>query len=327
MCLAIWQGARILPQAAVRYRPVSRPDLVLLVANAVFATSYVATRVTLDHVPPAMLALVRCAWGGALLAPFALRTLRAGSISPGDHVRIAAMGVFGFGAAFAFTHWGIVRSTAANAALLVIVEPLAIMALSPALLGERLRGREAIGGVLALVGVTLVVLDGIPGVTTRLAPHWRGDLLLVISGVAYASYTLIGRDVLRRHPATPVTVLSIVWGTAALIPLCGLEWWNGARPDWTPGALLGVAYLAVVITALGYVVWNWALERVPAPRAAVSLTVQPVAGALLGVLALGEAFSVYLAVGGVLIAVGLVLTAGNTERTGDGRQGGAVRSE
>ena len=288
---------------------MSRSDVVLLVANLVFATSYVSTRVTLDDVPPAMLALVRCAGGALLLAPFALRTAGAASVSLGDHVRIAAMGVLGFGAAFAFTHWGIVRSTAANAALLIIVEPLAIVALSPALLGERLRRREAVGGVLALVGVTLVVLDGIPGVTARLAPHWRGDLLLVLSGIAYASYTLIGRDVLRRHPPTPVTALSVAWGAVALLPLAGFEWWRGARAVWTASALLGVGYLAVVITALGYVVWNWALERVPAPRAAVFLTVQPVAGALLGVLVLGEALSAFMAAGGALIVVGLALTS------------------
>ena len=291
---------------------MSRPDLVLLVANLVFATSYVSTRLVLDDVPPATLALVRCALGTALLAPFALRTPRSTSVSRGDHARIAAMGVFGFGAAFAFTHWGIVRSTAANAALLIIVEPLAIVALSPALLGEHLRRREAAGGVLALVGVTLVVLDGIPGLTARLAPHWRGDLLLVLSGVAYASYTLIGRDVLRRRPATPVTALSVAWGTVALSPLAGLEWWRGARPVWTAGALLGVSYLAIVITAVGYVVWNWALERVPAPRAAVFLAVQPVAGALLGVLALAEPFSIFMAAGGALVVVGLALTARET---------------
>jgi hypothetical protein len=48
--------------------------------------------------------------------------------------------------------------------------------------------------------------------------------------LGYAAYSLIGRDVLRRHPATPVTALSIVWGAAALVPLAALEWWTGVRP-------------------------------------------------------------------------------------------------
>ena len=286
-----------------------RAEGVLVAANLVYATSSVVTRLTLDDVPPAMLAFVRCLLGGAVLVPLAVPALRSGRIGGVDHWRIAAMGVLGFSAAFALYHWGLLRSTATNAALLIIVEPLAIMALSPLMLGERLRAREVVGAALALAGTMLVVLDGVPGVTMRLAPHWRGDLLLIASGLGYAAYSLIGRDVLRRHPSTPVTTLSIAWGAAALAPLAVLEWGAGARPVWTGAGVLGVLYLALVITALAYLVWNWALERVSAPRAAIFLTVQPIMGAVLGVVLLGDPFSAFTAVGGALIVGGLVLTA------------------
>jgi drug/metabolite transporter (DMT)-like permease len=288
---------------------VSAADLILLAANLVYATSYAATRLTLVDLPPGVLAVLRCAVGAVLLLPFARRGERREAMSPGDHLRIAAMGILGIGAAFACSHWGIVRSTAANAALLIIVEPVAIMVLSPLVLGERLRPSEAVGSALGLTGTLLVVLDGIPGVTTKIAPHWRGDLLLVLAGVAYAAYTLIGRDVLRRHPATPVTVLSLTWGAISLIPVAALEWSQGVRPVWTGQAILGAAYLAVVITAIGYAVWNWALGRVSAPRAAVFLAVQPIAGALLGVAVLGDPFTVFTAVGALLITTGLMITA------------------
>jgi len=287
---------------------VSGADLVLLLANLVYATSYVAARVTLDAVPPATLAFLRCAIGGLLLLPL-LRRHGLAPTAPGDHLRIAAMGVLGFGAAFALSHWGLERSTAANAALLIIVEPITIILLAPAMLAERLRGREAAGAAVALAGTVLVVADGIPGVSASLAPNWRGDLLLVAAGVAYGAYSLIGRDVLRRHPSVPVTVFSIAWGAGALAPLAALEWGSGRRPVWTLTALLGVLYLAVVITGLAYLVWNWALERVPAPRAAVFLNVQPIAGAVLGVVLLGDPVSAFTALGGALIVGGLTLTA------------------
>jgi drug/metabolite transporter (DMT)-like permease len=293
-------------------------DAVLFVANVVYATSYVAARLTLDHVPPATLALVRCAIGTALLVPLAFRVTPGApraTFSRGDRWRIAAMGVLGFGAAFAFSHWGLLRSTAANAALLIIVEPGAIMLLAPLMLGEALGRREAAGAALALCGAILIVVDGVPGVTAAVVPHWQGDLLLVVSGLAYAAYSLIGRDVLRRHPPAPVTALSIVWGAAALLPLAALEWASGARPSWTGQAVAGTLYLAVVITALAYLAWNWALERVPAPRAAIFLTVQPVAGALLGVVVLGDPFTRFTAAGGALIVLGLLVTAPSGRRS------------
>jgi drug/metabolite transporter (DMT)-like permease len=63
-----------------------------------------------------------------------------------------------------------------------------------------------------------------------------------------------------------------------------------------------------VITAFGYLLWNWALPRVGAPRAAISVAVQPIGGAILGVVLLGEPLTAFTVVGGVLVVGGLWLT-------------------
>ena len=283
--------------------------LVLLGANLVYSTSYVATRLVLDDVPPSLLALVRCVVGGAVLIPAARVLEPASPPARGDARRIVWMGVFGFAAAFALGSWGIARSTATNAALLIIVEPVSIMLLGPAVLGERLTRREKTGAALALAGTVIVVVNGIPGVTYALAPHWRGDLLLVLSGLAYGSYSLIGRDVLLRRGPLDVTARSIAWGAVALAPLAVAEWWAGSRPALTAGGIAGTLYLGVIITAGGYLSWNWALGRVEASRAAVFITVQPIAGALLGVLFLHESLTIFTVVGGGLVVAGLWLTA------------------
>lgn len=285
-------------------------DLVLVVANVVYATSYAATRLTLDHVPPATLALIRLMIGALVLIPLAvaLQPAAAAPIGRADRRSIRWMGVLGFAGAFAFSHWGIARSTATNAALLITVEPISLILLSPWALGERLTRREGLGAALALVGAAVVVVNGIPGVTAALVPHWRGDLLLLLAGLAYAAYSLFGRGVLTRHPAIAVTAWSIAWGVAAMLPLAALEWAAAAQIRLNGPAILGVLYLALVITALGYLAWNWALERVPAPRAAIFLNIQPLVGALLGVYYLGEPLTAFTVAGGVLILLGLTLT-------------------
>jgi drug/metabolite transporter (DMT)-like permease len=280
-------------------------SLLLLVVNVVYATSYVVTRVALDAFPPAMLAFARLLVAAAVLVPFARRE----RVPEGQGLRIFWMGAIGFAVAFALTNWGIRYSTATNAALLIIVEPLTLLLFGPALLGERLTRREVVGAALAMVGAILVVADGIPGVTLRILPRWRGDVLLALSGVAYALYSLLGRPLLTAANATAVTARSIVWGAIAMAPLAAFEWMAGHRPTASVPGLAGMFYLAVVITAWGYVVWNWALARVEASRAAAFLTVQPVVGALLGAALLGDPVSVYTGVGGALIVAGLWMSA------------------
>jgi drug/metabolite transporter (DMT)-like permease len=207
----------------------------------------------------------------------------------------------------ALAHWGLAWSTATNAALLVATEPIALVALAPIVLGERLTVREGWGTALALLGATVIVVNGVPGLTVAIAPHWRGDLLLLLSGVCFAAYSLLGRPLLARHPSIRVTAWSFLWGLVTTAPLAAVEWQVVGRSPWTAVSVAAVLYLGVVMTGLGYLVWNWALERVSAARAAIYLNVQPLVGALLGVVWLGEPLSVFTVAGGSLVTLGLWL--------------------
>ena len=280
--------------------------IALILGNVVYGSSYVVSRIALDYVGPATLSLLRLLIGSLVLVPLALAQRREGvRFSRADRWNIFWMGLIGFAAAFAFGNWGLAKSTATNAALLITVEPVALILFSPLVLGERLTRREGVGAALTVLGAAVIVVNGVPGVSVALVPHWRGDTLLVLSGLSYVAYSLFGRDVLARHPAVPVTAWSILWGTAAMIPFAAAEWMEGHRPVWTQSAVLATLYLGVVITALGYLLWNWALERVEAPRLAVFVNIQPLVGALLGVLVLHETLTVYTVAGGLLIVLGV----------------------
>src|SRR5262249_56517116 len=102
-------------------------------------------------------------------------------------------------------------------------------------------------------------------------PHWRGDLLLALSGLAYGSYSLLGRDVLLRRGPLDVTARSMTWGALAVAPLAAAEWLAGSRPAMTAGSVIGALSLGLVITAGGYLFLNWRLGGVRAPPAGVSI--------------------------------------------------------
>ena len=288
---------------------MSVAEVVLLTANAVYGTSYVTMRPALEAAGPIALAFLRLTIGLAMIAPVGFRARGAGAapLSPADHRTLFWMGFVGFTLAMALAHWGLAWSTATNAALLVATEPIALVALAPLVLGETLTRREGWGTLLALVGATVIVVNGVPGLTVAIAPHWRGDLLLLLSGVCFAAYSLFGRPILARCPSIQVTAWSFVWGIVTTAPLAAIEWRLGDRSPWTTASVAAVLYLGVVMTGLGYLVWNWALERVSAARAAIYLNVQPLVGTLLGVVWLGEPFSPYTAVGGGLVIAGLSL--------------------
>src|SRR5262249_2013046 len=155
----------------------------MLGANIVYGTSYVVARATLESIPPAMLAFTRLAVGALSLALFARRR-PAAALPRADRRAIAWMGILGFAGAYICSNWGIAHSTATNGALLISVEPIALILLSPWYLGERLSRQGAVGAALTIAGTVILVVNGIPGLTERIVPHWAGDLVLVLAGVA-----------------------------------------------------------------------------------------------------------------------------------------------
>jgi drug/metabolite transporter (DMT)-like permease len=284
-------------------------DLVMLVTNVAYGSAYVAQQVALDGVPPALLGFVRLALASLVLWPLPRRR-SVRPAAPGDRVKIVWMGVLGFGLAYTLAHFGMQRSTATNAALLITIEPVAMLLMARVFLDERLRSREAVGAGLVLVGSLVIVLNGVPGVTMAVVPHWRGDLLLVLSAFAFASYSVLGRDVLARWDPSSVTLRSIVWGAISMGPVVALEWAAGVRPSFGLANTAATLYLAVILTALAYLAWNWALARMPAPRAAIFINVQPVVGVALGVGLLGEPATLYTFAGAALVLAGLAVTTG-----------------
>ena len=229
---------------------MSSAELVLLTANAVYGTAYVAMRPAVDAFGPVTLAFLRLAIGFAIVAPLGFRARGPGtaSLSGADRRALFWMGFLGFTLAMALTHWGLAWSTATNAALLIATEPIALVVLAPIVLGEHLTRREGWGTALALLGATVIVVNGVPGLTVALAPHWRGDLLLLLSGVCFAAYSLLGRPLLARHPSIRVTAWSFLWGVVTTAPLAAVEWQAGGRSPWTAASVAAVLYLGIVIT-------------------------------------------------------------------------------
>src|SRR5262245_64103503 len=115
------------------------------------------------------------------------------------------MGVLGYALPLILGSYGLRRSTATNAALLIGTEPLSVVLLGALVLGETLGRLRILALLLGLVGATIIVANGIPFVGVRYAPHPVGDLLLVAHGVAWGIYTVAAKRLLERYDPLAVS--------------------------------------------------------------------------------------------------------------------------
>ena len=191
---------------------------------------------------------------------------------------------------------GVQRTTAANAALIIALNPLVSSVGAALLLGERLHGARLAGIVLGFGGVAAVVLNR-PGMA--LGTAGLGDLLVFASVLTWVSGGLIVQRLSARLDTAAISTLVTTAGTLLLALHVLLDpgtGWVDPRtlPLWVWPTAAASGLLA---TALGALVWNRALQVLGVARAALYVYWVPIFGVGFAVGLLGEPLTVWHAIG------------------------------
>jgi len=249
-----------------------------IAVSVIWGLSFVAARMALSTLSPVLLATTRFIIASLIFAPVILLEARRGkSPSSGDVKELGVMGLLSISVYFWLQYTGVKYAGAEVSALLVVgLIPFLTGLASKALLRERFGAREALGVALGLGGVALVVLPGLLFESV----DWRfylGVACLLGNAVCWALYSALSRRLIQRIGRPPmVTAYTTVLGTLALIPMSLTSDW-GVVYDLQPFQWGSILYLAVVCSGGGYLLWNFALSRTEAVRAAVWLYIEPVA--------------------------------------------------
>jgi drug/metabolite transporter (DMT)-like permease len=284
---------------AIGDRSTERQGIVLAVlAVILFSTSAVLVRYAAESLSAFEIAAGRALTAGALVLLLALLS-RQGLPGWTDWPRFL---IFGLVAAL---HFGLYiaalgYTTIAHTLALVYTAPIFVAVFSRLFLGERLRPRQWLGTVIAVVGVA--ILTGFEPLTTPAMIF--GDLLALGSAVCYGLYSVAGRSQRDRYPlftyAGAVYLVAALW----MVPLAAVTHTPGS---WTGIALLSVLALGLLPLGLGHTLYNAALRRTSATKVNLIATQEVTGGVLLGILLLGEIPSPTSLVGAAVTLFGIIL--------------------
>jgi len=284
----------------------------LFFINVLWAAAYPMAKFAINGgVPSVTLAWARWAVAMLLLPLFARFVLRVPLRLPrSDLLRALALGAMALGLVHILVFVGLRYTTAVDATLLLAGEPLVMAVMSLLLLREGMTRQAAWGMVLGFVGAYLLINRGwIPPLND--SGTLIGNLLVAASVLVEGTGTVLSRGLTRRHSGIVVLFWESVGATIALaIP--AYLFWASAPVVPSPSALGAVLYLGVVNSAFCYAVWFVLMERHHVGNMGVFIFVQPVFGALMGVLWLKEPFGVYTAVGSAMVLSGVWLTTRTT---------------
>jgi drug/metabolite transporter (DMT)-like permease len=202
---------------------------------------------------------------------------------------------------------GVAHAEPAVIAVAVACAPVLIGLLGPLLEGRVPQPSSVAAAAVVTLGGVLVAGAGVTDAT--------GILWAVVALLCEAAFTLLAVPVLARHTPWGVS-LHAVWIAALLLLVCGVVAEGpGAASRVTQADLAALGYLAVLVTAVAFVLWYSAVAGLGSGRAALLCGVAPVSAAVVGVATTGIVPAPLVWVGIGVVVLGLAVGLGRGPAT------------
>ena len=204
------------------------------------------------------------------------------------------------------------QMTMSMAAILLYTSPIWVMLLSAVLFKEKITAKKILALVLAFGGC-ICVSGGGGGKMTLL-----GLLTGLGAGLGYGLYSIFSTFLLRRYSPLTVTTYAFAIGTVGAWILCD----PGdmiAKVAAAPPVSIGfwIVACSIVTEFFPYLMFTNGLRSVPASRAAIIATIEPVVATIIGIIR-GEPMTFFVAIGVIaVISAILVLNIHPKEKEGE----------
>ena len=271
--------------------PVARVALLTVLALVGFAANSVLNRWALagGAIDPSTFAALRLGFGALALA--ALVRMRSGELG-GSWIGAAALALYAV--PFSLSYLSLPAGTGA----LILFGAVQVTMIGTGLVqGERPASGEWVGLAVALAGLVYLLSPGLA------APPWVGSLLMLVAGISWGVYSLLGRS--RRGSPLATTAGNFVRATplaAGVVATAAVGPWS---LRWTAPGIAAAVVSGAVTSGLAYAAWYGALRGLTATRAATVQLSVPVLAAAGGVVFLGEVVTLRLAAASVLVLGGV----------------------
>src|SRR5213079_1907148 len=269
----------------------------------VWSSTWLVIKIGLRDLPPISYAGIRFLI--AIVVLFAVSAGRVGLLPQRvfDYLLLAFSGVLMFAVNYGLLFWGELHVSSGLAAVLQATIPIFGMLFAHLMLpDEPLRLQKLLGAVLALGGVAMICerLLGFHGFVA----FWGG--LGIVFGAACAAFSnvLLKARVIQLAPSM-IAGWQMIFGAAPLLVTGFVMEGNPFRFHWTALSFFCLLYLAVIGSALTFLLLYWLLPRMTVARLQAISLITPPGAVMLGWAIGGETFSLLSLVGACFVLAGV----------------------
>ena len=277
----------------------------LFLLTLIWGYNWVVMKTAVQYASPFQFAALRTFLGAIIL--FLVLVLTKRPLALKEFPTMLALGLLQTCGFTGLLIWALVSGGAGKTAVLSYTMPFWVMLFAWPMLGEKVQGWQWLAVAFALFGI-LLIFDPL---------HIKGDgfsmTLALLSGISWAISAIVSKKLHKRAPQLDLLNIT-AWPTLlGSIPIIMLALVLPAPPiQWTHTFYLTIIYSIFLSGSLAWVLWLYALQRLPAGVASMASMLAPVIGVSAAWVQLGERPSTMELFGMLSIALALVIISAIT---------------
>ncbi|MGB9852445.1 MAG: DMT family transporter [Candidatus Kapaibacteriota bacterium] len=283
--------------------------ILLIFQQLIASTTHIFSKNLTFDLPPTLILLFRSLFASLMfLIYFQVRKQVLFAIKKEDISKFLVLGALNVPMNQLLFYVSIKMTTAPNVALAYALSPVFILIIGVTFLKEKVNQFKVLGVIIAFAGISLILIER--GVSLK-SEYFLGNLIGLVASVCWALYSTFGKPLIQRYGSIRTTAIAMIIGFILYLPF-SIAFGDLSKIQMIqPIHWLQIIYLAVMTSGVAYLLWYYALKRLPASNVGVFNNLQPVFTTILSVIFLKQILSTSNLIGGVLVILGVILTQVN----------------
>ena len=278
----------------------------LLALVLIWSGSWIAIKWGLTEIPAYSLAFLRflIACPVILVITYYLEGIKSLKINKNEIVAFSILGLLGVTLVQGIQVYALKFTSAINSSILINFNVPFIAIFALLFLGEPLSKKTAFGIFVSFIGAVIIVINGS---LSGFQSINIGDILIVLTGIFWAAYSIAGKKTMEHRTPLSMTSFTFLFGTIFLFPIAFLESKFNFVGNITYLGISSVLYLSLLCSVFAYICWNRSMKCEKASNVAMFLYFVPVVTAIMAWFLLGEVITIFTIIGGALVIIGVYL--------------------
>ena len=223
-----------------------------------------------------------------------------------DWVLFIIIGFFGF---FVFQinfPLGVKYTSASIAALIMATLPVNVVLINLLLKSEKITIRTIVGIILSIIGIVAIILGTKGGISLE-GTYTRGIVLLIISEIGFALYTVKSKSLITKYSLYQVIFIVILFSFIPFITISAKQLLTFSILSVSFRAWTGIFFTGIFGSCLANILWYRGINHLGSTKTSIYANLPPVFGIIVSFIFLNETLTLLQILGGIVIMLGVVL--------------------